>query len=85
MNVDLSVEFERSLKPPHRGVGGSSLPPARPLAVDAGRDRVPKNGNLLLKVVQLPDGKLGGNQKETLLAVGRWLEINGEAIYSTRP
>ncbi len=48
-------------------------------------ETVCRNGNLLMNVVQKPDGTLGGNQEETLLAVGRWLEINGEAIYGTRP
>ncbi|MEI6555142.1 MAG: alpha-L-fucosidase [Paludibacter sp.] len=44
-----------------------------------------RNGNLLLNVVMRPDGTVAGDQEETLLKVGRWLETNGEAIYGSRP
>jgi alpha-L-fucosidase len=48
-------------------------------------DIVSKNGNLLLNVGLKPDGTLPDNQRECLEGVGRWLELNGEAIYGTRP
>ncbi len=48
-------------------------------------ETVCRNGNLLLNVVQKPDGTLGGDQEKTLLEVGRWLDLNGEAIYGSRP
>ncbi len=44
-----------------------------------------RNGNLLLNVVMCPDGTIAGDQEETLLTVGRWLETNGEAIYGSHP
>src|ERR1035437_2477116 len=44
-----------------------------------------KNGNLLLNISPRADGTIPQEQQDTLLAIGRWLEINGEAIYSTRP
>jgi len=48
-------------------------------------DRVSKNGNLLLNIGPRPDGTIPEEQKELLLGIGAWLEVNGEAIYETRP
>jgi len=48
-------------------------------------DIVSKNGNLLLNVGPMPDGRIPEIQKEVLLGIGQWLEINGEGIYGTRP
>jgi alpha-L-fucosidase len=47
-------------------------------------DRVSKNGLLLLNVGPKADGTIPEPAKERLLAIGKWLEINGEAIYGTR-
>jgi len=48
-------------------------------------DVVSKNGALLLNIGPRPDGTIPEPEQELLLAIGRWLEINGEAIYGTRP
>jgi len=48
-------------------------------------DIVSKNGNLLLNVGPMPDGRIPEIQKKVLLGIGKWLEINGEGIYGTRP
>ncbi|MDR1161149.1 MAG: alpha-L-fucosidase [Tannerellaceae bacterium] len=47
-------------------------------------DIVSKNGNLLLNIGPRADGTITDEQKEVLLSIGKWLEINGEAIYGTR-
>jgi alpha-L-fucosidase len=48
-------------------------------------DIVSKNGNLLLNVGPMADGTIPEIQKNRLLDIGKWLEINGEAIFGTRP
>jgi alpha-L-fucosidase len=48
-------------------------------------DIVSKNGNLLLNVVQRPDGSLDGEVEEMLKELADWIGIHGEAIYGTRP
>lgn len=44
-----------------------------------------KNGNLLLNISPMADGTIPQEQQDVLLAIGHWLDINGEAIYYTRP
>jgi len=44
-----------------------------------------KNGNLLLNISPRADGTIPQEQQDILLAVGKWLDVNGEAIYTTRP
>ena len=48
-------------------------------------DIVSKNGNLLLNVPMRADGTLDAEAKTLLKDIGRWMDVNGEAIYGTRP
>jgi alpha-L-fucosidase len=48
-------------------------------------DVVSKNGNLLLNAGVKSDGTIVPAQEERLREVGRWLRINGDAIYGSRP
>jgi len=53
--------------------------------VDSFVDIVSKNGNLLLNVPPRPDGTLDKEAETILLELGKWMDVNGEAIYGTRP
>jgi alpha-L-fucosidase len=48
-------------------------------------DIVSKNGNLLLNIGPMADGTIPALQLERLEALGSWLDLNGEAIFDTRP
>jgi len=48
-------------------------------------DIVSKNGNLLLNIGPRSDGTIPDEVQRVLLDVGAWLNMNGEAIYGTRP
>ena len=48
-------------------------------------DIISKNGNLLLNVGPMADGTIPEIQKTILLEFGKWLEVNGEGVYGTRP
>lgn len=48
-------------------------------------DIVSKNGNLLLNVVQRPDGSLDPEVEQALQELATWIRVHGEAIYGTRP
>jgi alpha-L-fucosidase len=53
--------------------------------IDALIDIVSKNGNLLLAVGPKADGTITPEQTDVLLEIGKWLSVNGEGIYGTRP
>jgi alpha-L-fucosidase len=48
-------------------------------------DIVSKNGNLLLSIGPKPDGTLREEEVHALHEIGKWLRVNGEAIYGSRP
>ena len=48
-------------------------------------DIVSKNGNLLLNVPPKADGTLDAEAINMLREMGRWMDINSEAIYGSRP
>jgi alpha-L-fucosidase len=48
-------------------------------------DVVSKNGNLLLNVVQRPDGSIDPEVEKLLGELAAWTAVNGEAIYGSRP
>jgi alpha-L-fucosidase len=48
-------------------------------------DIVSKNGALLLNVGPRSDGSIPEEEEQILLDIGRWLWLNGEAIYGSRP
>lgn len=48
-------------------------------------DVISKNGNLLLNVELLPDGTVPADHKTILDDIGTWVNLNGEAIYASKP
>jgi alpha-L-fucosidase len=48
-------------------------------------DIVSKNGCLLLNIGPKSDGTIPDEVQNILLDMGKWLSVNGEAIYATRP
>ncbi len=48
-------------------------------------DVVAKGGNLLLNIGPGPDGLWHDAAYDRLAALGAWMQVNGEAIYGTRP
>ena len=48
-------------------------------------DIVSKNGNLLINIVQTPEGDLEPDMLKTLDDIGNWIADNGAGIYGTRP
>ena len=45
---------------------------------------VSKGGNLLLNIGPSADGKIPAIMKERLLGIGKWLKVNGDAIYGSK-
>jgi alpha-L-fucosidase len=48
-------------------------------------DNVSKNGYMLLNVGPKPNGEIPEEAKQVLYDIGKWLEINGEAVYGASP
>ena len=48
-------------------------------------DVVSKNGALLLNIGPKPDGTIPEPEQQMLREIGAWLQVNGAAIYGTRP
>ncbi|MGN0163006.1 MAG: alpha-L-fucosidase [Candidatus Ornithomonoglobus sp.] len=48
-------------------------------------DIVSKNGRLLLNIGPKADGTIPDEDANILLEIGKWLKINGEAIYGAKP
>jgi alpha-L-fucosidase len=48
-------------------------------------DVVSKNGSLLLNIGPKADGAIPEQARAILLQIGAWLQVNGEAIYGSRP
>lgn len=48
-------------------------------------DIVSKNGNLLLNIVQTPEGDVEADVLDIVDKIGLWTSVNGEGIYGTRP
>jgi alpha-L-fucosidase len=48
-------------------------------------DLVSRGGNLLLDIGPTGDGRIPVIMQERLLQTGKWLKVNGEAIYGTKP
>lgn len=46
---------------------------------------VSKNGCYMLNVGPKPDGTICDEEKNVLLEIGMWMNINGEAIYGSYP
>jgi alpha-L-fucosidase len=48
-------------------------------------DTVSKNGTFILNVPGRPDGTIDSKEVAVLDGISSWMEVNGEAIYATRP
>jgi len=48
-------------------------------------DTVSKGGFYMLNISPMADGVIPDDQRDVLLKIGAWLDVNGEAIYGTRP
>lgn len=48
-------------------------------------DIVSKNGNLLLNIPVRGNGSIDEQERQIVEEVGRWMDVNGECIYGTRP
>jgi alpha-L-fucosidase len=48
-------------------------------------DVVSKNGTMLLSIPQTPEGTLDSKEESILEDITKWIPLNGEAIFGTRP
>ena len=63
----------------------ASLVKDAPTIIHSLVDVVSKNGNLLLNFPQRGDGSLYPECEQVLDELARWMPINGEALFGTRP
>ena len=63
----------------------ASLVKDAPTVIHTLADVVSKNGNLLMNFPQRGDGSLYPECEEVLNELARWMPVNGEAIFDTRP
>lgn len=47
-------------------------------------ENISRNGNLCLNISPKSDGTIPEDQQEILREIGRWMKVNGEAVYGTR-
>jgi alpha-L-fucosidase len=62
-----------------------SLVKGAPTVIDTLIDVVSKNGNLLMNFPQRGDGSLYPECEEVLDELAKWMPVNGEGIFDTRP
>jgi alpha-L-fucosidase len=48
-------------------------------------DAVSKNATFILNVPGRPDGTIDADEQAIVDAIGKWMQVNGDAIYATRP
>jgi alpha-L-fucosidase len=48
-------------------------------------DTVSKGGFYMLNISPMADGVIPQDQQDVLMKIGAWLDVNGDAIYGTRP
>lgn len=48
-------------------------------------DIVAKNGNLMLNIPVRGDGSIDEKERKIVEEIGRWMKVNSESIYATRP
>ncbi|WP_187388185.1 alpha-L-fucosidase [Seonamhaeicola marinus] len=53
--------------------------------IDMLMDIISKNGVLLLNIGPKADGSIPDEAKIPIQEIGKWLKVNGEAVYATRP
>ena len=70
--------YNRSVYEQHRYKSGKAV-------IQALVDVVSKNGNLMLNIPVRGDGSIDSDERGIVEEIGRWMKINSEAIYETRP
>ena len=55
------------------------------MVIDLLVDSVSRSGNLLLNFPLRSDGTLDEKEMTVLEGITKWMAVNGEAIYATRP
>jgi alpha-L-fucosidase len=69
----------------HRGVFEKHTYKKPGIVIHMLADIVSKNGNLLLNIPIRGDGTIDQDEVDCLDGIAKWMDVNSEAIYSTRP